>query len=751
MTTLPCRILCWIIPVLVLLGGRAAASARTGPLPPPGGGDALVRIREQPPGSRILEVRRGGTWVERWRATPPEDDEDGGTELAWLVPPGATAAGAVRYRWDSSLWVCGRGPLWQEPEIFRPERDRFEPLPRWLQRPEAALSPAAGSPLVPASGAGDAASLAPAASFVGGSPGPQGGRPEWLSDGSPRTGWGRRSVDAGGDLVATAVVEAETPWWILQLEPLPGHPLPAELWLLLLEGSAYRLQLDAAAGGSVACALPDGTRSSCLSLVLPGGVAGALGEVRVLTQVDRQGEQAASAAAAVLAEHSPAARAAARRFTGSGEAGLRVLASQQPPAAAELRWWGEAVARTAAPGASALLLDRLEHAPPPRRKELEEAALLLEDRLWTEVSRRLAARDAGTLGSLLAWLAGWGPGRGGCRRLAPASLLRLLQPDVPLDTLLQAVRTAAALGCSDARPALLALAGHEDEQTRIAALAALPMGPDPPAGDALLSVMEHATADASPDVRRQALLSLARVVQGEGAAAPDGKLRRRALALLRSDPWPEVRSAALLALAAFGECCTAAPDAGAASPGAASSVCPRRSAATPAGALGRIIPDLRHPPPARDEHLPRTLPVSCGPAASLPEVLRVALGDPAPQVRAHALQAGSELQLAAELVEPAMAVARNRSDTLDNRLMAVELLRLAGPAGRSSLQRLAEELLGSPSPTPSATPSPSSEPEPEPVRQRLGRALRRVLGQQVGPEAAPPQRRVDPTDLPSLP
>jgi len=65
-------------------------------------------------------------------------------------------------------------------------------------------------------------------------------------------------------------------------------------------------------------------------------------------------------------------------------------------------------------------------------------------------------------------------------------------------------------------------------------------------------------------------------------------------------------------LAAFGESRSAVPDAGAASPGTASSACPRRSAVTPAGALDRIIPDLQHPRPARDVRLPRTLPVEEG-------------------------------------------------------------------------------------------------------------------------------------------
>lgn len=592
------------------------------------GGDGTVRVRELGVGgARVLELHQAGRWVERWRTPEPDEDGDRGTTLRWVRLPALATAAAVRFRWESSAWLCGQGPLWLEPEVYQPRSDRFVPLPGWLHRPDAALGVSPWAPVAPSP-------LAPAVHFVTGSPVSPTVRPELLADGLPGSGWGRTVAASGPDLVATGVVDAETPWWALVLEPLTGRPLPEEAWLLL-EGSAHRLPLGEVAvdqGAGLAVALPAEVCSTCISLVIPHGQRGALGEVRVLTRADAQGEGALGIAAATLAVPGPAARAAARRFAGTGTAGLRALAQAFPTVEPAVRLWGEAVVRTGATGAAALIFDRLQAAPPHLQRALEQALPLLGAQVWTELGRRLSESEPGSLGPLLAWLGPWGARHDACRRLPLDALARLLRPEAGLDLLLQAVRSAGALGCAKLQTPLLELARHEDEQTRRAALAALPGSSDGAPLSPALAALEGALADPSPDVRQQALLGLARLSSRRGGAALAEPGRVRVAALLARDPWPDVRAAALLAAAAWFE---------------------------PASLLGP---------------------------------LRAALADNEPQVRAQALRTALDAGLAAEVVDVARQQVQDPGELLDNRLQAVHVLHGAGEAGLAALRQLAQQL-----------------------------------------------------------
>jgi len=632
---------CGSLGVLLLPAVVLAAAPATG-APASLGGDARARVRVDADGRRVLEVRQGAGGAVGWRAPDEAADEEERVQLVWTSASPGEAPAALRYRQDEAVHVCGQGPALLAPERFDAVTRRWSPLPGWLPAPATTLTgepvPAAAKPPSP---------LATACSFLGDSPASAAaGAVAALGDGDPHRGWGRRPGHLASPLIGSAVLDLESEARELRLHSLPGQPWPRELWLYW-EGTSLRLVLPApAAPGEVRFVLPPLPASRCLGLVLPPDVGGALGEARLLTRLDLAPPAAAlREAAALVGDGGAGGRAAARRLRGTGEAGLRALAALPNGSLREPALWGQAVGASAAPEAATLLLDRLESLPPAPAAALGPALLGLGPQTCHALAARLAGRDSSSLARLLAWTGGWEAGLPGCLPQLRPVLGRLLAGAQGPAVLLRSLALAEALGDPVAQPAVLELTRHPEEQVRRRALATFPAlvrrhpGAGAPAD--LLETLAPALADPSPDVRRQGLLTLARLAPPPGGGDPalsalfPGRWQPEAERLLHADPWPEVREAALLLLVQGG----AAP-------------------------------------------------------AALPGLLTRALRDDSPLVRFQALRGCRARQLAGELLPVLEELAGASRELRDLRREAVALLPAAGPPGLAARARLADRLQG---------------------------------------------------------
>ena len=521
------------------------------PGPPPDlavGGDGQVRVRTVLGASEtsVLESRRRGRWREVWRCPPPAEDGERGARLRWQEAQGGQGPGAIRYGWEASAELCGHGRVWLNPQRYSPRRQRFEPLLAWAPRPpRAARVQPAGAPSHPV--------LAPVARPTFAVGGARAGAPAALADDDLTTGWGRAGEGPAGDLAAQVRLSLATPARKLVLHPSPGIPLPSELWLYAQAGT-WRVHAGTTPQAlSIDLALPPG--ADCLALVVPSGVRGRIGELRVLSEADLAGARGPGLVSHALRTQSGAALA---RLTGSGSVGLDALAAVGPATRSAGTTWTRAVWATGAPGAADLLLDRLDETAGAARLALEATLVGRESLLAEPVARRLLTRPPGDLLALLGWLQRRPQALGGCSGAGVRALVRLLSPSVALDPLWRALHVARVAGCPAHGGAVAGLVAHEDEQTRVAALQALAAVVERgtcEAAAAPCAGLVQALEDPSPAVRSAAWGALGGLaLRADSAcraalsAAPCPKPRRVWGA--PAEPWPMVREAALKAAVA---------------------------------------------------------------------------------------------------------------------------------------------------------------------------------------------------------